>query len=167
MSGRSGQQSREPFATYDPDSSCWRTSQPSLLLENLPEQSVIWPRSGMWDRGAAYPLPLSGQRTSANESSSLLPTPTATSYGNNQSPSAGAAVRPSLDTLAKLFPTPRASDTTGAGVHGTGGMDLRTAEALLVNPGPDHGPGPTAMTTDQPSDNGNESSADTPPGLLF
>lgn len=30
----------------------------------------------------------------------LLPTPTATPYGNNQSPSPGAAVRPSLDSLA-------------------------------------------------------------------
>lgn len=30
----------------------------------------------------------------------LLPTPTATRYGNNQSDSPGAAVRPSLDTLA-------------------------------------------------------------------
>jgi hypothetical protein len=30
----------------------------------------------------------------------LLPTPTATPYGNNQSPSAGAAVRPSLNSMA-------------------------------------------------------------------
>lgn len=40
----------------------------------------------------------------------LLPTPTATPYGNNQSPSPGAAVRPSLDSLAPtLLPTPRAA----------------------------------------------------------
>ena len=37
----------------------------------------------------------------------LLPTPTATSYGSNQSESAGSAVRPSLNTLAPLLPTPR------------------------------------------------------------
>lgn len=43
----------------------------------------------------------------------LLPTPTATPYGNNQSPSPGAAVRPSLDSLASsgaLLPTPMAAD---------------------------------------------------------
>ncbi|WP_312870996.1 hypothetical protein [Streptomyces lonarensis] len=37
----------------------------------------------------------------------LLPTPTATPYGNNQSASPGAAGRPSLDSLAPmLLPTP-------------------------------------------------------------
>jgi DNA (cytosine-5)-methyltransferase 1 len=40
----------------------------------------------------------------------LLPTPTAVPYGNNQSPSPGAAVRPSLDSLAPLLPTPAARD---------------------------------------------------------
>jgi hypothetical protein len=40
--------------------------------------------------------------------------PTATPYGNNQSPSPGAAVRPSLDTLAMtLLPTPVVTDATG------------------------------------------------------
>lgn len=45
----------------------------------------------------------------------LLPTPTATPYGNNQSPSPGAAVRPSLDSLfaGPLLPTPQATDGTG------------------------------------------------------
>jgi len=48
----------------------------------------------------------------------LLPTPTAVPYGNNQSPSAGAAVRPSLDSLAPtLLPTPtaRLGDGTSRG----------------------------------------------------
>jgi hypothetical protein len=39
------------------------------------------------------------------------PTPTAQSYGSNQSLSPGAAVRPSLDTLAKTWPTPLASES--------------------------------------------------------
>jgi hypothetical protein len=44
----------------------------------------------------------------------LLPTPTATPYGSNQSASPGAAVRPSLDTLAlTLLPTPVVTDATG------------------------------------------------------
>lgn len=33
-----------------------------------------------------------------------------------------------------LLPTPRTSDTNGAGAHGTGGADLRTAVALLPTP---------------------------------
>jgi hypothetical protein len=45
----------------------------------------------------------------------LLPTPTATPYGNNQSPSPGAAVRPSLDSLAaKLLPTPTTMDANSS-----------------------------------------------------
>lgn len=50
----------------------------------------------------------------AAEVAHLLPTPTATPYGNNQSPSEGAAVRPSLDSLApKLLPTPTVADARG------------------------------------------------------
>lgn len=44
----------------------------------------------------------------------LLPTPTATPYGNNQSPSEGAAVRPALDGLVKLLPTPTKGEGKGA-----------------------------------------------------
>lgn len=40
----------------------------------------------------------------------MLPTPTATPYGSNQSLSPGAAVRPSLNSLVKLWPTPCASE---------------------------------------------------------
>lgn len=43
--------------------------------------------------------------------SHLLPTPTASPYGSNQSASDGAAVRPSLDSLAPLLPTPKATDS--------------------------------------------------------
>src|SRR5690606_8792005 len=42
----------------------------------------------------------------------LLPTPTATPYGNNQSPSPGAAVRPSLNSMASCggITGPRSTD---------------------------------------------------------
>jgi hypothetical protein len=36
--------------------------------------------------------------------------------------------------LTALLPTPRVSDTNGAGVHGNGGPDLRTAMSLLPTP---------------------------------
>jgi hypothetical protein len=38
----------------------------------------------------------------------MFPTPSAQEYGNNQSPSPGASVRPSLGAIAKMLPTPRA-----------------------------------------------------------
>lgn len=63
----------------------------------------------------------------------LLPTPTAAAYGSNQSLSPGAAVRPSLATLAaRLLPTPRTSDGRGPAGHGAGGADLRTAVWQLL-----------------------------------
>lgn len=67
----------------------------------------------------------------------LLPTPTATPYGNNQSPSPGAAVRPSLDSLVKLLPTPLASDGTKGGPNprGSSGEMLPSAVQLLPTPG--------------------------------
>jgi DNA (cytosine-5)-methyltransferase 1 len=53
----------------------------------------------------------------------LLPTPTATPYGHQRSLSDGAAVRPSLDTLARdgtLLPTPRATDGAKGGPNQRG-----------------------------------------------
>lgn len=47
----------------------------------------------------------------------LLPTPAAARSGRNQSPSPGAAIRPSLDMIGALLPTPNASDGSGGGQH--------------------------------------------------
>lgn len=47
------------------------------------------------------------------------PTASATPGGYNQSPSPGAAVRPSLHTLARGWPTPAARDVKGANVNDT------------------------------------------------
>jgi len=72
--------------------------------------------------------------TLADEVEHLLPTPTATPYGNNQSPSPGAAVRPSLDTLAPmLLPTPASSDGDRTSMtYGRGNPTL--SGALLPTP---------------------------------
>jgi len=75
----------------------------------------------------------------------LLPTPTASPYGSNQSLSAGATVRPSLATLAaqRLLPTPRVADAqsaanAAAGRRGEGGAHVGTtltdAARLLPTP---------------------------------
>lgn len=45
---------------------------------------------------------------------SLLPTPSATEYGNNQSPSPNAKVRPSLAGVLRLLPTPVQQDGKNA-----------------------------------------------------
>jgi hypothetical protein len=80
------------------------------------------------------------------EALALLPTPTATPYGNNQSPSAGAAVRPSLDGLVKLLPTPLALDAEKQSkVYGRGNPTLR---GVCLSSG---------ETSDQPSDAGRPS----------
>lgn len=74
--------------------------------------------------GAVRPLP--------SAVAQLLPTPTAVRYGNNQSPSQGAAVRPSLDSLASSFlPTPRASDTGTPGRRASEGFRPPLSEVVL------------------------------------
>lgn len=58
-------------------------------------------------------------------------------------------MRGQLPTELALLPTPRGSDMNGAGLHGQGGMDLRTAVRLLPTPhgmpkeGQERRPGPT------------------------
>lgn len=132
----------EPLASYDPESSSWRTWRTSLLSEMEPSGekfSGTWPRSVSMSSGIAYQQQPSAPLTAVTASSpllptpraniakqglprpdhwgemraevmALLPTPSATDYGNNQSPSDGAAVRESLPRLIKLLPTPRAND---------------------------------------------------------
>ena len=60
---------------------------------------------------------LGGERddTGRTQGEVLLPPPTASRYGSNQSASAGAAVRSSLDSITDLLPTPSAAD--GGGGH--------------------------------------------------
>ena len=45
---------------------------------------------------------------------SLLPTPAASEGGYNRSPSEGAAIRPGLDRLVRLLPTPVEGDSTNS-----------------------------------------------------
>jgi hypothetical protein len=68
----------------------------------------------------------------------LLPTPTATEYGSNQSPSPAAAVRPSLPALAiALLPTPRAAVDKEHGPNGKHWSELKpTIETLPLLPTP-------------------------------
>ena len=117
----SGPSSLVSLASYDPATSLWRTSQCSVF-GGLVEFSGTWPRAGMMLSGTAYPLPPSAPLTGAT-GGSVLPTPTAQSYGSNQGGSAGRTgrVRHSLQSMAKRnkWPTPTAGDSRGSGSRNT------------------------------------------------
>jgi len=106
----------ESFANYDPATLSWRTSQYSLL-EGLTKFSHPWPKWGTMRNGSVYQLPPLVRRISDGECS-LLPTPSASSYGNNRGGSAGRVgpIRHSLQSMARhnLWPTPVAKDAQGA-----------------------------------------------------
>jgi len=74
------------FATYDPDTRSWRTSQVCLGGE-LETFSETWPRSGMTRNGTAYRRLPSVPRTSVTDGSAW-PTPRATdgSHGGRVTP---------------------------------------------------------------------------------
>ena len=65
----------ESWASYDPDTSSWRTSQASLF-EDSTAFSDRFPKSGMMRNGELYPLTMSEHPTSDN-ASGLWPTPLA------------------------------------------------------------------------------------------
>jgi len=56
--------SSNALAFYDPEASCWRTSQGSLLPDSM-TSSVDWPRAGTMRNGIAYQRQPSAPRTSA------------------------------------------------------------------------------------------------------
>lgn len=70
-----GSNSLESFASWDPASSSWKTSQRSLFAEWMP-WSEPWPIAGMMRSGSAYQLLTLALPTYVSGSSSL-PTPTA------------------------------------------------------------------------------------------
>lgn len=102
------------LAISDLPSSSWRTPQISLL----PDSNVFSWTSMRWGmmRGGQLFQPKKWEPRISERDFGCLPTPTASEYGSNQSPSHGAKVRPSLHALARWRrnPTPLASD----GEHG-------------------------------------------------
>lgn len=126
----------------------------SLFCGHLGVYSETFPTSGMTRNGVAYERPTWGPATDGSGSLSspdgaLLMTPVA-SEGAKPSNTMEVARRLTtgqvfltnqivtlcgLDPSEKtLLPTPTVSDTNGPGLHGTGGMDLRTTVSLLPTP---------------------------------
>jgi hypothetical protein len=79
-----GPSTHDSFASYDPATSSWRTSQLSLL-EDSGEFSETWPRAGMTRSGTAYRLPPLAPLTGGT-ASGLLPTPTTQDAANDGGP---------------------------------------------------------------------------------
>jgi hypothetical protein len=100
-----------PFASFDPDTSLWRTWQTSFTstTERSGEKwSERWPRSGTTRRGIAYQQEPSAPRTAVTGSSPLLPTPT--SHPRTHTPRQVDHGRQLANELAML-PTPSAEFT--------------------------------------------------------
>lgn len=107
------------LATLDRSSSSWRTSQVSLLPEVSTRASPILPRSGTTRSGRAYLRPPLALRTNGSGCSSSLGWPTPDCHAmerTNQSPSEGAAIRPTLALASKQWATPNAHDGRRPGV---------------------------------------------------
>jgi hypothetical protein len=131
-----GTSSPDSFATYDPATSSWRTSQLSLL-EDSTSFSGTWPRAGMTRSGIASPLvplaPLTGGTASGS-----LPTPTARDHKDtgdlSRVPENGLLPRVvQRMERERVWPTPRATvggpDYARANREGSGGGDLATSVA--------------------------------------
>ena len=105
-----GLSSPASLATYDPDTSSWRTSQGSLF-EGWEEFSETWPRSGTTRSGTAYRLPPSAPHI-YERGSSFWPTPIADSASERTTPyTQGGVPLP----VAVRWRTPQSGEGNGGG----------------------------------------------------
>lgn len=112
------------LATYDPDTSSWRTSQGSLL-GGWEEFSETWPRSGTTRSGTAYRLPPSAPHI-YERGSSFWPTPIADSASERTTPyTQGGVPLP----VAVRWRTPSAHEGSG----GASNPEKRKAQGHMVN----------------------------------
>ena len=113
-----GANTLESFASFDPASLSWRTSQRSLL-GGWETFSETWPRSGMMQSGIASAPATLGPRIEGS-GSSLWPTATAgdhkasgaAGYSTASGRHAGVTL---TDAAVRLWPTARARDFKGVG----------------------------------------------------
>jgi len=76
MNDTSGPTLRTPLAFLDPNGSCWRMSQDTLLSEDQPLLPALCPTGIAFD-GLLFELPMPERLTDENDGFVLLPTPTA------------------------------------------------------------------------------------------
>ncbi len=107
-----GPSSLGSLASFDPDTSSWRTSQLSLETSGLDEFSETWPRAGMTRSGIAYLLrPLAP--LTAGTASGSLPTPRATDGDKGGRGDLLAVVRTGKGSRRKEWPTPHGMSKPG------------------------------------------------------
>lgn len=102
------------FATFDPASSSWKTSQVSLITQLLDEYSETWPRQGSMRNGVVFRRRKLGRHISAKDGS-VWPTTRSSSGGGNRSGYPGAPYRPALAQVVQ--------DETWKTPHGMAGID--------------------------------------------
>jgi len=107
----SGSSTPVSLASYDLDTQSWRTSE-RLLTGDLIEFSGALPKSGTMRNGRIYALPTWERRIAANEYG-LWPTPSVNDSKNDGAPSQLLRHSPGLNTVAKLWPTPRTKGMCG------------------------------------------------------
>lgn len=121
MTDTSGHTLPAPYATWDRDSSCWKTSEATSLWV-LTLSSLTLPTWGGLAAGDLYELPMPELPT-IGPASSLLRTPTAqlATNGGSQHPDkrkAGGHGPTLADEVEHLLPTPTARDHKGANQRG-------------------------------------------------
>lgn len=145
MTDTYGPTSRQPFATYDPVESCWKTSEVTSLWA-LTLSSLTLPTWGCLHGGELYELPTPALPTIERGFSSLLATPTtmdnlparqgeayekAKNYGGRKNRKATGNLREQVVHL----PTPNARDYKGSpGPGWSGQASLPRAVSLLPTP---------------------------------
>ena len=115
-----GSVTQTPFASFDPDSSSWRTWE-HFLFEDSTSFSGRWPKSGTTLDGRAYELPTSALPTNATGCSSSVSrgTPSArAAKGANSVRVASGDTRGLLENQVATIPTPHARDGNHGGPQG-------------------------------------------------
>lgn len=143
MNATCGLPQSSAFAWYDPDTSCWRTFQVSLLTNMCDEFTETWPKAGIIRNGVAYRRLKWERIISAIDGGLLLPTPQS-SKPDGRKPKAdwiwnkthwitgdGKKVQTDLQKFVKMWPTPKAQNANAPGIHGQGGLDLQTKVAIV------------------------------------
>ena len=139
---------RESSVKFDPATSSWKTHR-CLFDEDLPESSVILPRWGMTQDGVCWERTTSEPPTSATESGSSVPTPTAgdaKSSGSRNTPNSKAHAGISLTDYVKkdggkgrMWPTPCASEARqGYQNRNNGKKGSQESLSTVVQGGPAH-----------------------------
>ncbi len=119
------------FAYFDRASSSWKMCQESLLPPETGWDSspTRWPNSAMTCDGQTWQLPTLGKRTNGKGSGSWPTLTAADVYTANLKSSQhkeGSRYSITLGQFAGSWASVRTSDTNGPGLHGDGGLDLRT-----------------------------------------